>query len=115
MPLRGARGQRRRKLVEVGGGARQTRQADHGYSLRGAAAIFAHVEPQPILRGNEKALALIVSAVSQVRHQMRGGLVHRLSLSLSTHSRGEVTKETLTVGQAQEQRRNAHRRRKIVG
>ena len=60
--------------------ARPGRQTT-GNPGRGARAVFAHVQPQPVLRRDEKALAVIVRAVTRVRHQMRGGLVHRLSQS----------------------------------
>jgi hypothetical protein len=48
-----AGGQRRRQFVEIGGGARQPRQADHRAAGRGACAVFANVEPQAVLRGDK--------------------------------------------------------------
>ena len=59
VPLRRTGRQRRREFVEIGGGAGETRQADHRQSRCGTRAIFAHMDTQPVLRRDEQAFALI--------------------------------------------------------
>jgi hypothetical protein len=46
-------GERRGQLVEVGGGAGETRQAHDRQAGRRAVAMLAHMEPQTVLRGHE--------------------------------------------------------------
>ena len=74
---------RQRQRIEIGGGPRQTGQADHRQGAVRARAIGAHVQSQAVLRAHEQAIggsggSRVGTIVGGVRHLValhcRGGL-----------------------------------------
>lgn len=71
--------QRRREFVEIGHRARDAGQTNHRQARRAARTVFAHMQPQAVLRAHKEAGGRFARAVTGFWQQMRGELVHRLS------------------------------------
>ncbi len=82
--------QRHRQRIEIGGGPRQTGQADHRQGAVRARAMGADVQSQAVLRAHEQAMAgrrgsLGGTIAGGVRHRLPCAAAAALSIAFSEH------------------------------
>ncbi len=88
--------QSRRQRVKIGDGSRQARQADHRQSRRRARTVFSHMQPQAVLRSNERAFSGRGEAAIIDPFDWCGGDVHH-DFALTSAERQMPCLEALTV------------------
>ena len=70
-------GQSRRQRVKFVDGPGETRQAHDRQRWRGALSVFAHMQSQAILRGDENTSSGIMAIGAACRFALWGGNIHR--------------------------------------
>ena len=78
--------QRRRQFREIGHRAGDAGETNDRQAGRAARTIFAHMQPQSVLRAHKYARACFAGTAIWFRQQMRGGFVHRFVQGAATIS-----------------------------